>query len=520
MELLSDKSLVDVFNYGARVNPDSIALEYNGMAISNSELLRRVKAVASAMTSSGLQKGDRVAILSKNKPEFIELIGGAAMSGVCVTPINYRLLQSEIEHIVSDCEPKLWLVSKEFIDIAISVVKALNANITIVSIGETNLGYQSYVKWISAEAGARPADSAVGSKDLFLLYTSGTTGLPKGVRISDSNYRSFLSAVSFVPGFSYSERQVVATPMPLFHIAGINVVMAALAQNCSVILVQDYQPASFLRKLDEEGANHVFLAPSMIVSLLQAIKDNPIKLSALQTIAYGASPISTQLLKDARDHFGCEFAQLYGMTESTGAGTYLSPSAHDVPGKYRSCGVAWPNLEIKVVDSEGTTLDPGISGEIVVRGDVVTPGYFNRPEETAQSIRDGWLHTGDAGFMDEDGFVYIRDRIKDMIISGGENVAPYEVEDAISSCPGVVDVAVIGVPSEKWGEEVKAIVVSTQPRKITDFSVICWAKRQIAGFKVPKTVEFVDELPRNASGKVLKRELRRKYWCQQDRQVS
>lgn len=513
-------NLASVFEEGAKLDPDLQAIKFNDQELTYKDLAENIQRLSVAMINIGLNTGNRIAILSKNCPECIELIGAAATIGACVTPINYRLLPSEIEYIVGDCRPMLWLVSNEFIEVAIDTVRNLKADITIISIGETKLGYQSYSKWIAGEPFSGCTKTSTDSVDLFLLYTSGTTGLPKGVRINNKNYRSFLSAISSVPGFSYSAHQVVATPMPLFHIAGINVVMAALAQQCSVLLVADYQPDKFLRMMGADKANHVFLAPSMIVSLLNALKSAPADISELQTIAYGASPISSQLLKEARELFGCEFAQLYGMTESTGAGTYLSPSAHDIPGKYRSCGVAWPNLEIKVIDSDGRVLDPGISGEIAVRGEVVTPGYLNRPEETEETIKEGWLRTGDAGFMDEDGYVYIRDRIKDLIITGGENVAPNEVEDAIASCPGVVEVAVIGVPSEKWGEEVKALVVTSQPRKITEFSVICWAKRQIAGFKVPKTVEFIDQLPRNASGKILKRELRRKYWSEQDRQVN
>ncbi|MEO8114992.1 MAG: AMP-binding protein, partial [Phenylobacterium sp.] len=235
-------------------------------------------------------------------------------------------------------------------------------------------------------------------------------------------------------------------------------------------------------------------------------------------VAYGASPISEAVLAQATARFGCGFIQFYGMTETTGAGTFLPPAAH--AGELMcSCGSPWPTLEVRIQDDEGREVAVGEIGEIAIKGEIVMAGYWNRPEATAQTVSDdGWLRTGDAGFRDADGYFFVHDRVKDMIVSGGENVYPAEVENAILGCPGVADAAVIGVPDERWGEAVKAIVVAA-PGGCDPQAVIAWARQRIASFKAPKSVDFVDALPRNASGKVLRRELRKPYWEGRDRKV-
>jgi acyl-CoA synthetase (AMP-forming)/AMP-acid ligase II len=241
--------------------------------------------------------------------------------------------------------------------------------------------------------------------------------------------------------------------------------------------------------------------------------------SSLKTVSYGASPISEAVLAKATQTFGCGFIQFYGMTETTGAGTTLSPADHH--GEFlRSCGKCWAGLETRIADEDGNALPPGEIGEIEIRGPIVMAGYWNRPDATAETIRpDGWLRTGDAGFRDEAGFFFVHDRVKDMIVSGGENVYPAEVENAILGCPGVADAAVIGVPDERWGEAVKAIVVRKPGADPTPAEVIAWARERIAGYKAPKSVDFIDALPRNPSGKVLRRELRKPYWEGRDRKV-
>jgi len=265
--------------------------------------------------------------------------------------------------------------------------------------------------------------------------------------------------------------------------------------------------------MEHDKIAYAFLAPAVINMLLQAEGVARTDFSHLEQIYYGASPIAEEVLKRAIARFGCAFTQLYGLTETIGGGTMLSFEDHDPSrGKLRACGRPWGDYEIRIVTTEGRIAETGEVGEIQIRSKGVMKGYWNRPEETAKTIRDGWLYTGDAGFMDADGYVFIHDRVKDMIISGGENVYPAEVESALADHPAIAEVAVIGVPDEKWGESVKAVVVLRAGASLTQDELIAWSRTRIAGFKTPKSVDFAPVLPRNAAGKLLKRELRAPYW--------
>jgi acyl-CoA synthetase (AMP-forming)/AMP-acid ligase II len=315
-----------------------------------------------------------------------------------------------------------------------------------------------------------------------------------------------------VEGFDYRADETVLILMPLFHVAGTNISFAGLAAGGRLVLMAEFDPPMALANFQRERVAHAFLAPVMINVLLQTPEIAATDFSALRTISYGASPISEAVLKAATERFGCGFIQFYGMTETTGAGTTLSPADHR-GALMRSCGKAWPTLDVRIADEAGRELGPGEIGEIEIRGAVVMAGYWNRPEATAETIRPaGWLRTGDAGYRDDDGFFFVHDRVKDMIVSGGENVYPAEVENAILGCPGVADAAVIGVPDEKWGEAVKAIVVCAPGAEPDPAAIIAYARERIAGFKAPKSVDFIEVLPRNPSGKVLRRELRKPYW--------
>jgi acyl-CoA synthetase (AMP-forming)/AMP-acid ligase II len=315
-----------------------------------------------------------------------------------------------------------------------------------------------------------------------------------------------------VEGFDYGADDTVLIVMPLFHVAGTNISFSGLAAGGRVIVLPEFSPAAVLRLIEEERVAHIFLVPAMINMLLQAPEIEGADLSSLKSVAYGASPISEAVLATATQRFGCGFIQFYGMTESTGAGTFLTPSEHK--GELmRSCGKAWPQMAVKILGEDGGEAGVGEIGEIAIWGGMVMAGYWNRPEATAETVSaDRWLKTGDAGYRNADGYIFVHDRVKDMIVSGGENIYPAEVENAILGCPGVADAAVIGVPDARWGEAVKAIVVPAAGDAPDPQAVIAWARERIAGFKAPKSVDFIDVLPRNASGKVLRRELRKPYW--------
>ena len=511
---------VDVFRAQACDRGEQAALHFNGHTTSYAALDRRSNSVAQALLADGVLAGDRIAVLTRNCAHFFEVLAGTAKIRACLAPINFRLATVEIAFILADMAPTLMFVSKEFLAVATEAASILPCPLRLIVLDADASRHEAYARWRDAAPAKDPALQPAPGDDLLLLYTSGTTGHPKGVRLTNLNYQCFLGAITDVPGFSYGAGETVFSTMPLFHVAGINVGMAGLAQGCTVVLVSDFVARDFLRVMEQSRANHAFLAPSMIVALLQTPEVAKTDFSSLKVIAYGSAPIAAESLCAARARFGCEFAQLYGMTESTGAGTYLSPSAHMLPGKQGSCGVPWPGLEIRIVDPQGHSVAGGEVGELVMSGGFVTPGYRNRPEASADAIRDGWLHTGDAGYFDADGYLFIHDRMKDMIVTGGENVFPAEVENAIFGCPGVADVAVIGIPSGRWGEEVKAVVVAVPGATLDAREVIAWAKDRIASYKAPKSVDFVAALPRNAAGKILKRELRKPYWEGRKRQVN
>jgi acyl-CoA synthetase (AMP-forming)/AMP-acid ligase II len=491
----------------------SVALEFEGRTMTFAALDARSNAAARMLDRLGAKAHDRVAWLSKNCDTFFEVFFGATLIRACLAPINFRLAPAEIQFILTDSGANLFFVSKEFAATARAIVAEIEREIRMIVLDE------DYTALRNAES-TTPLDTAPDADDDVLqLYTSGTTGLPKGVRLTNANYACFMEVSPQIEGFNYASEDVVLIVMPLFHVAGTNVSFAGLAHGCRVVIVSDFIPAAVLKQVKTDRVAHMFIVPSMIQMLLQAPEIEGMSFPHLKSISYGASPISEAVLAAATATFGCDFIQFYGMTESAGAGSFLSPSAH-TPDKLKSCGLAWPGLEVKVCGPEGARGPEAHEvGQIAIRGAAVMKGYWNRPDATRNAVVEGWLLTGDAGFKDHAGYLYMHDRVKDMIVTGGENVYPAEVENAIFGCPGVADVAVIGVPSDRWGEEVKAVIVRKPGEAVSADDVIAYARSRIARFKAPKSVLFLDALPRNASGKVLRRELRAQYWEGRERAV-
>ncbi len=356
----------------------------------------------------------------------------------------------------------------------------------------------------------RLCTSPEADDDVIQLYTSGTTGLPKGVRLTDANYEAtFASARGQWARFDAGDPVLVA--MPLFHVAGANMGMLGLLQGARCVIMREADPGAILRLIQAHAVRQLFLVPALINMILQHPELESADLTCLEKVYYGASPISEAVLRAAQDRFGASFTQLYGLTETVGCGTWLPPEAHE-GARLRSCGVPGAGMEVRV-RAQGRDCPQGEVGEIEIRSATVMKGYWNRPEATAQAIdADGWFRSGDAGYFDADGYLYIHDRVKDMIVSGGENVYPAEVENALFSHPAVADAAVIGVPDPRWGEAVKAVVVLRPGQSVEAAELIGHCRERIAGYKTPKSVDFVEVLPRNPSGKVLRRELRAPYW--------
>jgi long-chain acyl-CoA synthetase len=376
-------------------------------------------------------------------------------------------------------------------------------------------------------ASGEPVDpGAVSAADdvAFQLYSSGTTGRPKGVMLTNDNFFGLLPLAKDMWELSPDAVNLVA--MPLFHIGGGGWATAGMYEGATSVILRDLDPGRLVTMIGELGITHAFLVPVALQFMLMVPGVEDMDFSTLKVFVYGASPISEEVLARSVEVFGCKFWQAYGLTETTGAVVNLPPEDHDLSGpnrhRLRSCGVPGPGVEVRIVGNDGATDVPtGEVGEIWIRSQQVMKGYWNLPAETEKSItRDGWFKSGDAGYLDADGYLYIHDRVKDMIVSGGENIYPAEVENVLMAHPAIADVAVIGVPDEKWGETPKALVVRAPGVEVTEQEIIDFARSQLAKFKCPTSVEWIDVLPRNPSGKILKKDLRAPYWEGRERQVN
>jgi acyl-CoA synthetase (AMP-forming)/AMP-acid ligase II len=503
------RPLVEMFGDLARRRQDHPALVGATRTVTYGELWERGNRVAHALTAAGVGEGERVAYLDLNNPEFFEVMLGAAEIGAAIAPLNFRLTPQEMGRIVADAAAKVLVVGPAF-ETALPAIEAEAPGLTrVVRTGD------DYESWLAAESDADPARTSRGDDVVLQLYTSGTTGLPKGVMLTNDNCSALLDVAE---AWSVDETSVSLVAMPLFHIGGSGWANVSLAHGGTNVLVPMIDPAGLLDTLEKSRITNAFLVPAVLQMLCAVPGADDRDFASIRSIAYGASPITSAALTRALEVFRAPLFQVYGLTETTGAVTELSSGDHDPGGPrqhlMRSAGKPYPWVEMKAVEPvTGKECGTDEVGEIWIRSVQNSPGYWHKPDETATVFdRDGWLRTGDAGYLDADGYLFLTDRIKDMIVTGAENVYPIDVESALSEHPDVVDVAVIGVPDEKWGETVKAVVVRRPGSDLTEEALLDWAKDRVAGFKRPRSVDFVDELPRNPSGKLLKRVLREPYW--------
>ena len=521
IELDGVASVADVARVQALRRGSAPALVFEGRAMTFADVDAMASRFANALIASGVRTQERIAYLSKNTDHFLPCLMGACKARAALAPFNFRLAAPEIARVLEDSEARIMFVGPDVADLADQAVASLASKPRMIALGFDREGYERHDAWIEAGDASDPRLDADPQDDVIQLYTSGTTGLPKGVQLTNRNYLAAFELTGAPGGLNYEPGDTVLAAMPFFHVAGVNVALIAMASGARSAILRDAAPQLILDVIGKERVNYAFLAPVLIQMLMQAPGIESADLSSMRVLSYGASPISEAVLKQASARFRCEFIQIYGLTEICGAGTFLASADHDpAKGKLRSCGVAFPGVELKIVAADGEEVPRGQVGEVVVRSPVVMKGYWNKPDATAASIRDGWMRTGDAAYMDEDGYVFIYDRVKDMIVTGGENVYPAEVENALFGHPSIADAAVIGVPDETWGEAVKAIVVLKPGAPPDAADIIAWARARIANFKTPKSVDFVDSIPRNLSGKILRRELREPYWKGRDRRVN
>lgn len=516
--------LGDIPAYHARHRPQAIATRFEGRDSDWATLDRRSDQVARALRAAGCRVGDRIAYLGKGSDEFFELLFGAARAGVVMVPVQWRLATAEVCKILGNAEVSLLFAGPDQIGRAAECANDLIRETIAMEDGAE--GFRRFAAWRDA-APVDPIPDDVEASDVALqLYTSGTTGEPKGVMLSHANLLRGRtdSMAQPMPWNEWLEGDVNLVALPLGHIGGVGWAIVGYFNGATSIVHREFVPAAVLDAIAEGGVTKMFLVPTALQMLLMLPGVREADFSRLRYILYGASPIALELLREATEVFGCGFAQQYGMTETCGTIVYLPPEDHDPAGneRMRGAGLPMPGVEIRVVHpTERTPLAVREVGEVETRSVANMVGYWNLPETTAETVDGGgWLRTGDAGYLDEDGYLYICDRFKDMICSGAENIYPAEVESAIYGHPAVQEVAVIGVPHEKWGEEVKAVVVPRPGAESDEASILAYARERIGGFKVPKSVDFVEALPRTPSGKVMRRALRDPYWAGRDRGVN
>ena len=501
-------------------NPDGIATICAGRTRTHAESADRIARLAAALTNCGVEDGERAAILSLNSDRYHEFLAATLWAGGVVVPVNLRWSIAEIAESLSEVDARVLVVDDAFAGHVAGIREAHPRLEQVIHAGDGPApdGTRSFDQLI---ADNEPMDDVRrgGDELAAVFYTGGTTGRSKGVMLSHANLLTsalgVLASEHFMsPGGTYLHAA------PMFHLADLAAWTCQVVRGGTHVMIPMFEPVAVMTAIAEQGITDVLLVPTMIQLLVDHPRIDEFDLTGLRRIIYGASPMSEGVLNRAVKALpNTTFTQAYGMTELSPCATLLLPSDHEHPVHRRSAGRAVLHGEIRILGPDDVEVPRGTVGEICASGGHVMLGYWNRPEETAQALRGGWMHTGDGGYMDDDGYVYIADRIKDMIITGGENVYSVEVENVLAQHPAVATCAVIGVPDETWGERVHAVVVPVAGGALTIEELTAFCRERIAGYKTPRSMEIVEALPLSAAGKVLKRELRKPYWEGQERAV-
>ena len=515
----------------ARARPDAPFVKDDGRALTYAAFWNEARTFASILKARDVPSGARVACLSRNCVDMVVALFGCAMGGFIFTPLNIRLTAHEITTLLNDADPAVVLADDDLAETADKAMMSAGGEAHRFIFGKEEIGdWTSFTNVIAEEStqfdDSKPLDA--GDQDaVFQLYTSGTTGVPKGVLQTHDNLVAQTLQQVMAYDYRYGEGDASILVTPMFHTSALVTFLAGAFLGELVVIHSAFETETFLATLEAERISHMMIVPAMIQACLDHPAAADTDFSALQQIVYGGSAISPSVLEHAIEVFGCRFTQGYGLTETTGVISALSWADHKraLEGRAEILESACRPVTgsaLRVVGPSGDDMPPGEIGEILAKGpQVMTKGYAGKPKETAAVLsEDGWLRTGDAGCIDEDGLLFIKDRFKDVVVSGAENIYPREVEAVLHALPYVAEAAVIGVPSKKWGEEVKAVIALRDEAQVSDDVVITDCREKLAGFKCPKSVDFVAALPRNPSGKVLKHELRKPYWAGFERSVN
>ena len=504
----------------ARLHSNAPAIIFEDRTLTHREFAIRAFRLANALARIGVRRGDRVAVLSQNCPEYMEAFAAGELGGFITVTINYRLAAPEVGYILSDSRPKVLIAEAPLLERVSAEARSKLEHVITFGGNGPDLDYETL---LAAEEPVPPTTEVRPDDIAYLIYTSGTTGRPKGVMLAHRGQMWCAQATAIGMGVRPTDR--VAITMPLYHIGAKNTSLTRSMQGCTIVLHRAFRTEPYFESLRKYAVTETLLAPTMLNDLLDAYKFDPQTLPSLQKIFYSAAPMPEQLLRRAIAAVGPIFAQVYGMTESGGPGTFLGAHQHVLEGpahvvrRLRSAGQPMVGCDVRVVRLDGSECAAGEPGEIVIRSQGLMHGYWNNHIATADTLRDGWLHTGDIGEVDDESFVFVVDRLKEMIVSGGENIYSREVENALMSHPAVLEAAVVGGPDERWGEKVVAFVVQRPGQDISVESIDDHCRRTIAAFKRPREVKFITALPKLPNGKVEKFKLREPLWAGRERAI-
>ncbi|MCK9284009.1 MAG: long-chain-fatty-acid--CoA ligase [Rhodocyclaceae bacterium] len=515
------QSVPEIIRKWGQARHDRLAIAAPARNWTYADVANESNRVAQGLLSLGIGAGDRVGALTRHTAQCLVLLMAANKIGAVFTPMNWRLAPAELEYVINHSESRLLMVDAAFLPalgtIALPRVERI--------LGTEPATETPLSAWAAAFEAIDPGHVPAPSDTALQLYSSGTTGKPKGVELSHANVLFQCNAIAEYFGYRKGAPTVLLDALPTFHVSGIVNTVTILHEAATVVAHPEFVPQEILESIQHHGVTNAFMVPTMMRMLGQAVVERQATLPSLRAIGYGGSPVSETVLKEVRDALKCGLIQVFGMTELAGMATCLDAADHDRPALLRSAGKPLQGVSLRIADlKDGHVCGNGEVGEIQVRSGSVMKGYFRNPQASAETLIDvpgegRWLRTGDVGYI-ADGYLYLSDRIKELVISGGENIYPAEVENVIASHPAVADVAIIGVPDPTWGEAVKACVVLKPGAAAEADEIIAFARARIAHYKCPKSVDFVAALPRNPSGKLLKRVLREPYWADQSRAIA
>lgn len=515
--------LGEVIERNARCFPQHPAIEFEGLTITHAQFAARVRKLINGLASRGVAQQERIAVLSQNCPEYLEVYGAAALGGFIAVGLNYRLSAPEQADILRDCAPAVFVFEASYAARAAELRAALPAQTLFLCIGDAPAWAGGYDALVQAGADTAPALRARDEHTMLLCYTSGTTGRAKGVMLGNAAQLEQARILALAHCSRQDDRMLIV--MPFYHIGGTTELLSYYIVGASIVLHRAFDAAAILRSIAQHRVTSAHLAPTMIQMMLDVQQKTPFDMSSLHTVCYASAPMSIALSRQVRAVFGPIFMQAYGMTEH-GPISVLFKHQHQPDGsaveagRLASAGQPFLGVEVRVRRDDGSECAEGEIGEICMRSAVVMQGYWNNPEATKQALGDGWMHSGDLGYFDDEGFLFVVDRKKDMIISGGENIYSREVEETLMLHPAVLEACVIGVPDDKWGESVKAFVALRPGVAATETELVEHCKASIASYKKPKSIEFMPALPRiSSTNKIDKKKLREPFWAGRDKKI-